>query len=186
MRLKIAALALLSIFLALPAFAQTEPTKTPWQHAAEEFFVQGSAVNTGATGTVTAVSFGWSHYATDRTEIGAVLNGLYSSDGKGYGIGPSYQFNFLPVFCEKGTHYCKGNLYIVGDAQALAGGDVTDLAAYTAATGLGMRWYMNDGAAVNLHYSYQRAVDPGAEANGSGNPLDQQGLFLRISFGVVP
>lgn len=175
-------LALLSVFLAAPALAAD---RLPWTHATEEFLIDGTARHDSASGdTNVFVNFGWGHYVTDRTEVGMVVNAIFASDIDGYGAGPLYRFNFLPIGCDAapGT-YCKGNLFLSGSASALTG-DLADQAAAAAATGFGVRWYTGPGSALNLSLNAQRAIDPGPEGGGGDNPLDTYSMTIGLSFGV--
>lgn len=179
----VTALALLAIALVAPAAAAD---RVPWQHQTEEFLIDATIRHDSATGdTAAMVGFGWGHYVTDRTQIGAVVNALYSSDVDGYGAGPLYRFNFLPIGCDDltGTGYCKGNLYLTGSASALTG-DLADQAAAAAAMGLGLRWFTGPGSAFNISATAQRAVDPEDDGAGGDNTLDAYAFMIGISFGV--
>jgi type 1 fimbria pilin len=180
-RIAVLAIAILAA-IAWPAHAAD---KLPWQHQAEEFLIDGTARHDSASGdTNIAVNFGWGHYVTDRTEVGAVVNAIFASNVDGYGAGPLYRFNFLPIGCDTApSSYCKGNLFLTGSASALTG-DLADQAAMTAATGLGIRWYTGPGSALNLSLNAQRAINPGPEGEGGANPLDTYSMTIGLSFGV--
>lgn len=185
MRSRFKAFALLAILLAAAAAPAFAADKVPWQHQAEEFLVDASARHDSASGdTLVNVNFGWGHYVTDRTEIGAVLNAVFASSIDGYGAGPLYRFNFLPLGCDATPgSYCKGNLFLTGSASALTG-DLADQAAMTAATGFGVRWYTGPGSALNLSLNAQRAISPGPAGEGGANPLDTYSVTIGLSFGV--
>jgi type 1 fimbria pilin len=172
--------AVLALATAAPAIADDA---LPWQHATEEFLIDATARHDSASGdTNVAVNFGWGHYVTDRTEVGAVVNAIFASDTDGYGAGPLYRFNFLPIGCDAGGA-CKGNLLLTGSASALTG-DLADQAAAVAATGIGVRWYTGPGSALNLIANATRAIAPGEEGGGGSNPLDSYSLTIGLSFGV--
>jgi len=180
---RFAALAVLALALAAPAAAAD---RVPWQHQTEEFLIDATIRHDAATGDTAAfVGFGWGHYVTDRTQIGAVVNALYSSDVDGYAAGALYRFNFLPIGCDdlSGLGYCKGNLYLTGSASGLTG-DLADQAAAAAAMGLGVRWFTGPGSAFNISATAQRAVDPEDAGEGGSNALDAYAFMIGLSFGV--
>lgn len=182
-RLAEAALLVLAALALAPA-ARAED-RLPWQHATEEFLIDATARHDSATDdTNVFVNFGWGHYVTDRTQVGAVVNAIFASDVDGYGAGPLYRFNFLPIGCDPspGT-YCKGNLFLTGSASALTG-DLADQAAAAAATGIGVRWYTGPGSALNLSLNAQRAISPGDDAVPGDNPIDTYSMTIGLSFGV--
>lgn len=155
--------------------------RLPWQHMAEEFLIDATA-RTGQGDTNVAVTFGWGHYVTDRTEVGAVLNALFDSGDGGYGAGPLYRFSFLPVACDAGG-VCKGSLLLSASASVLTG-DLSDQAAMAAATGIGYRHYLSQGSALNVLLNASRAINAGDAVEGGQNPLDAYYLTIGLSFGV--
>ncbi len=158
-------------------------TKTPWQHQAEEFYIDANARHDSASGdTLVGVNFGWQHYVTDNLEVGAALSGLFAPSMDGALLGPSMTYNFVRFGCRDGA-FCKGNLVFGGDAS-MTSGDLTDEAAARLATWFGAKVYQGQSSAISLLANATRAVSPGDAGSGGANALDSYSATIRLSFGV--
>jgi len=183
MKLKIVALALLSVFLALPAFAQTPApapapgpvAKAPWAHETEELIFAGNVVNNdGANHTAVSVTAAWAHYTSDTQEVGAIISVL-KGPVNGYSGGPFYEWN-LPKLK-------YGNLLLGGDAQFTTG-DLLSAAQVQAATRFGYKFYVGKSSAVRIVLEKKQAVAVQSPSQDSGQPLNSLGLSIGVSLGV--
>jgi hypothetical protein len=167
--------------LSMPALAQ-DATPDPWAAGTEEIILQTNFHHDSLCASPEGVAkkggcwqgnatFGWGHFITDRTEIGAVTAVLYATDTNGFSYGPSYQFN-LPLSKQAG-------LFFGGDGTILAG-DVNQLANFQVATRIGA--YVRQGrASVKFGVGYARALDTKMVEAKS---LDRVDLMMAVSFGI--
>jgi hypothetical protein len=184
MKIRIALLAALcSCFFisSVPLFAQTTTPpgpapvngRAPWQHMTEELiFSADLSNNQAADHTSVTINASWGHYATDKTEIGAIISVL-RGPVNGYAGGPWTEFNFPSM------RY--GNLAIGGDAQFTTG-DLLNAAQIQAATRFLYKLYVGKSSAVRAEiYRTQAIAQSGPD---TGQPLNALGFRIGISLGI--
>lgn len=170
-----ASLALLSVFLALPALAADAPK---WQHAPQELIATFTIQNAASSDhTAVNADIAWAYWTSPMQEVGTVVTVL-RGDVNGYALGPRYELNFPSSM--------KGNAFLGGDAQWVAGAGIAQLTAanLTAAARAGYKWYVGNSSALRIQLEMSKAVNATTPGNLNGNPLNVVGLSVGFSVGL--
>ena len=172
---------LAALLVSLPVFAQTAPAPPAapkWQHAPQELIASLSIQNSAdADHTAINADVAWAYWTSPMQEVGTVVT-ILKGDVNGYALGPRYELNF--------PSSTKGNAFLGGDAQWVAGADVAQLTAANLVTAAraGYKWYIGNSSALRLQLEMSKAINATTPADATGNPLNVVGLSVGFSVGL--
>lgn len=157
--------ALLSLCIAIPSIAQVQ------QQGDNEIGFQVAFTEQAGEGRSLVGQYDtfWAYYVTDNTSIGGILSGTYDATMTGTGYGAWYEYNFPKM--------TKGNIFLGGDAQRLAG-DFSQVATTAAAARVGYKLHIGESGAAKIRF----ALDLRELINASDDPAMQSVVDDAESF----